>query len=280
MVAVWAFVGLLWLISGNETGRFWFGVASAVALAFFLWPYVQGPYLLYTRHTYPLRRGYIELASNPDQPSTKFADLGKLGFVFAAKLGADPAFQLVDLQVDIFIHSEGKDSAQLGQIATGLGTNYLMVFKTRFDDGFAFETSNGHTPPLFPPNPDYKVFRFPDLRSASDQYRLHLKIKEHFFGSRNPVLADREGEVAEFIKAAEVMHQRHATSRRYRLSASGEHYVYTLRAAIRHSWLSAWPVKPWRVLALHRRSTKMAKELGFFINPKPGRLEELGRRRT
>jgi hypothetical protein len=163
---------------------------------------------------------------------------------------------------------------QVAEVVSGLGKHHLIVFKSRFENGFAFETSNGYIPSPFKPDPNYQVFRFPGVSPTGGLYRLHRKRKERFLPTHRPILADSEGEIAAFIERAEIAHQRHAHSGHYKLSPSGEHYVYTLGGAIRHAWLEAWPIKRFRTTRIYARAQKMARELGFRINPKGGRLEE------
>jgi len=180
----------------------------------------------------------------------------------------------VGARLELFVHEDNKDSAQLATIESGLGTIHLLVFKARFDDGFAYETSDGHTAPVFKPDPNYRVFRFPDVRSTRDLYRLHCKLKEQFVSGHRPTMADKDGELAEFSARAGATHQRHAQSGDYKLSPAGDCYIYTWRGAIRHAWLLAWPVKSFRSMRLHRKGMKTAEELGLPIHPKFGCLQE------
>jgi hypothetical protein len=276
VVAIWAFVALLLLITRNEVAWLWFKVASAAAVAFFLWPFVQGPYLLYTRHKTPLHVNFrvIPGPTDPSPQAFRVAHLRALGFTSAGQLVHETGRNLM-LHIEIFLHPQNQDSAQVSEIVGGLRTIHTLGFKSRFEDGFAFETNNSHIPPVFLPDPGYQVFRFPSLRSTADIYHLHRKIKERFLSSHRPTLADSEGEFAAFIERAEVAHQRHAQSGHYKLAPCGEHRIYTLKGAIRHAWLLAWPIKQWRALRLDYRAIKMAKDLGFRINPKLGRFEEL-----
>jgi hypothetical protein len=121
---------------------------------------------------------------------------------------------------------------------------------------------------VFLPDPNYQVFRFPSLRSTADIYHLHRKIKERFLSSHRPTLADSKGEFAAFIEHAEVAHQRHAQSGHYKMAHCGEHRVYTLKGAIRHGWLMAWPIKFWRASRINIRGFKLAKELAFVLTTK------------
>jgi len=148
------------------------------------------------------------------------------------------------------------------------------VFKSRFADGLAFETSDSHTPQLFEPDPNFPVFHFPSVRSTRDLYRLHSKIKERYGTSRAPALADKEGELKEFIVRAEIVRDRHACSGVYKLAPAADRYVYTWKGAIRHAWLRAWPIKSLRTMRVYNESMKMAEELGLRIHPKFGCLED------
>ncbi len=276
VVGIWMFVALLAAITGSQVGWRLFEIVSAAGLAFFVWPFLQGPYLLYTRHWLPLRADYriFEGDLRSEFPEHRIAALSSLGFEFAGYLVQEPGTRNVALRLAVFIHSANKDSVQLAKIVSGLTTIPIVAFKSRFDDGFAFETSDSHTPTPFKRDPDYQVFPFPGLRSTTDLYRLHCKIKEQFALSRRPVLADKSGEVAEFMARAEVVRERHAHSGDYKLSPAGDRYLYTWRGAIRHAWLHGWPIKFFRTMRMQSKGMKRAEELGLRINLKFGRLEE------
>ncbi len=274
VVAIWLFVALLYGLTRSETAWHLFEVASAAAVSFFLLPFVQGPYLLYTRQSLPLRAGFRMFSGQlePALPVHRLIDLTNLGFEFAGQLVQDPGKRNAVARLGVFVHSENKDSAQLGHIVSGLKTIPFLVFKSRFEDGFAFETSNSHGARIFDSDPNYPVFRFPNLRSTADLYLLHRTIKEQISASRRPVAALGEAELAEFIARAEVVRQRHASSGDYKLAPSGEYYVYNWSGAIRHAWLMGWPVKSIRAMRAESQAMKTAQRFGFRIDPKRGRI--------
>jgi hypothetical protein len=276
VVGIWMFVVLLAAVTGSEVGRRLFEIVSAASLAFFVWPFVQGPYLLYTRHWLPLRADYriFEGELLAQFPAHRIEGLSRLGFEFAGHLVQYPGTRNVAVRLAMFIHPANKDSAGLAEVVSGLRTIAFLAFKSRFDDGFAFETSNSQTATVFERDPNFQVFQFPGLRSTTDLYRLHCKIKEQFALSHRATLADKNGEVAEFMARAEVVRQRHAHSGDYKLSAAGDRYLYTWRGAIRHAWLHGWPIKFFRTMRVQSKGMKKAQELGLRINPKFGRLEE------
>jgi len=282
VVTIWAFVAFLLLITHSETAWFWFKIASAAAVVFFLWPFIQGPYLLYTRHMFPLHQEFrvVPGRADPSPQGFRISHLENLGFTFAGQLVQDPGKRNVALHLEIYIHPQNQDSVQVAEIVSGLAKHHRIIFKSRFENGSAFETSNGYIPSPFEPDPNYQVFRFPEVHSTGGLYRLHRKRKERFLSSRRPILADSEGELAAFVECAEIAHQRHAQSGHYKLSPSGEHYVYTWEGAIRHAWLLAWPIKSFRTIRISSRAHKLARELGFRINPKLGQLEEIASARV
>lgn len=153
----------------------------------------------------------------------------------------------------------------------------MLVFKARFKDGFAFETSNSRTAPIFRPDPQFPFFRFPQIRFHADLYRIHQKIKERFTTNRCPVVANKSEELNDFLIRAEKLHERNA-ARDYKLNAAGDRYIFTLRGAIRRAWLQTWPVKPIRALRVQSKAMKTALELGLPIHPKFGRLQDSLRR--
>jgi hypothetical protein len=274
--AIWILVTILAAITGHQVSWHLFEIASGASIAFFLWPFVQGPYLLYTRRSLPLRADYRIFTGEigPEYPKHRIDALFGLGFRYAGQLVQAPRGRNVAVHVAMFIHPANQDSVQLGRIVSGLRTTHALVFKARFDDGFAFESSNSHTAQIFRPDPCFPVFRFPALRSTTDLYRLHRKIKEQFALSHSPTLAEADEELSEFIARAEIVRQRHAQGGDYKLAPAGDKYVYTWRGAIRHAWLQTWPIKPFRAMRVHSRGMKRAKELGLPIHPKFGRLQD------
>ena len=277
---LWAVITIVYVISRSEASWRIFEIVSAAAFVFFGLPFVEGPYRLYRQGLLPLRADYriFEGPLTPDIPEYRVWELSYLGFKSTGRLVQEPGKRNVAARIELFVHPANKDSAQVGHIVSGLRNTPVLVFKARFEDGFAFETSNTRSAPVFKPDPNFPVYRFPAVSSAKSLYRLHCKIKEQFALTHGRPIADPDEELNEFIRRAEIVHQRHARSGHYRLSSSGDGYVYTLRGAIRHSWLSAWPVKPLRASRVYSKSMKMADELGLRIHPKFGCLEEsLGR---
>jgi len=198
------------------------------------------------------------------------------GFEYAGQL-LDPAEQRnVALRVNFYVHLQNQDSAYVAEIISGRQTISLVSFKSRFEDGFSFETNNVSSASLFKDNPDHRSFRFPQVRSIDSLYRLHRRIKQDaVVDHHRPVIADKQGELAEFISRAEVLHQRMAQCGDYELSQDGGCYRHTWKGAIRQSWLLAWPVKQMRALRIQNNSLTVARELRLPINVKLGRIYEL-----
>jgi hypothetical protein len=135
VVGIWMFVALLAAITGSEVGWRLFEIVSAASVAFFMWPFVQGPYLLYTRHWLPLRADYriFDGDLRAQFPEHRIAALSGLGFEFAGYLVQEPGARNVALRLAVFIHPANKDSAQLAKIVSGLRTIPIVAFKSRCD---------------------------------------------------------------------------------------------------------------------------------------------------
>jgi hypothetical protein len=280
VVGIWVFVAVVCAISkGPFSGRV-FEIVSAACLAFFLYPFIEGPFRLHARGMLPLRAEFHVVEGPPDSsiPSYRTAHLLGMGFQFAGELVKPVDRRNIAVRVTVFRHEENKDTAQVAQIIGGLRILPMMCFRTDFQDGFAFESSDAPGERLFPSDPECPVFRFPSVRSTQSLYRLHSKIKERYLDAHHPALADKERELARFIARAEVAHQRLAKFGDYHLAPLGEHYRLTWRGAIRQSWLNAWPVKQFRALRAESRALKMAESMGLRINPKLGRLQDSPRR--
>jgi len=242
---IWAFVAVVCAISKAPFSGRLLEIVSVACLAFFLYPFVEGPFRLHARGMLPLRAEYQVVEGQPDSsiPSYRSGHLLGMGFQFAGELVKPVDRRNIAVRVAVFRHEENKDSAQLALIISGLRTLPVMIFRSDFQDGFAFETSDAPGAHLFPPDPECPVFRFPNVRSTQDLYRLHRKIKERYFDAHHPARASEDRELARFIARSEVVHQRFAKGGDYQLAPLGEYYRLTWRGAIRQSWLRTWPVK-------------------------------------
>jgi|SRR5579872_1252264 len=276
IVAIWTFIALLYSITRAHVASRGLAIASVAAIAFFLYPFIEGPIRLHARGKLALHAGYqIAPQTSPDSLSFRDGQLQSLGFEYAGQIIDPVASRNVGVRLLMYVHEQNQDSAQVAEVISGLRTIPALVFKSRFQDGFAFETNNMSQSRIFPGDPEFPVFRFPALRSTADLYRIHRKIKEQFLTSRHPVMAGKEGELAEFIARAEIAHQRMAQCGDYELAPEGDRYVLTWKGALRQSWLLAWPVKQIRQLRLYSQSLKQAEELGLPINEKLGQVGQV-----
>jgi hypothetical protein len=275
VVGIWLFFAVVCAISKAPFAGRMFELVSAACFTFFLFPFIEGPFRLHARGMLPLRAEYQVVRVRVDGPmlSRRFGELLGMGFQFAGELVKPADGRNVAVRVQIYRHAEHKDTAQVAEVISGLRTLPVVVFRSDFHDGFGFETSNGPGGPLFPANPESPVFRFPNLRSTQDLYRLHRKIKERYLDAHHPLLTDDERELARFIARAEGIHHRFAKNGDYHLAPFGEYYRLTWRGAIRQSWLHAWPVKQFRAMRAHRRARRMAEAMGMPVNEKLGRLQ-------
>lgn len=282
LVLLWIVALLLWSFTRlAATFRFAEAVSSVIFLVL-LWPWIRGPYLLYTRGSLPLCANFVVQHSDAEVfefPHNYISSLDKLGFEFAGLLAQDSAQIRPKLRIAMYVHPVNRDSAQAARMESRRGIIYVLVFKTRFNDGFAFETSNNFTARIFPQNQEFPVFRFPMMRSELDLYRIHQALKERFSATRSPIVGGGVEELNEFVAQAEAAHRRNA-SLDYKLSEAGDRYVFTLRGAIRCAWLLTWPVKPTRQMRAERKAMAIAEELGLPIHPKFGCLEDSFRERV
>lgn len=280
VVALWVFVGVVSAVSRGPFSARIFEILSGACLAFFLFPFVEGPFRLHARSTLPLRAEYEVVRVQVDRSmSRRFGELLGMGFQLAGELVKPADRRNVAVRIQIHRHEDNKDTAQVAEVISGLRTLPVMIFRSDFHDGFGFETSNAPGGPLFPPNPESPAFRFPNVRSTQDLYRLHRKIKERYLDAHHPLLTDDERELARFIARAEVIHRRFAKNGDYQLAPFGEYYRLTWRGAIRQSWLHTWPVKQFRATRTRSRATKLAKGMGMPINEKLGCLQDSLRQR-
>ncbi len=284
LILLWIFALLAWGFTTLVFALRFFEAISSIVLVVVLWPWVRGPYLLYKRGRLPRHARYAVQPTPPEAFNFFSSDLkalAGLGFEFAGVLTKEstpirPSLPLASrpqVQLAMYIHPTNKDSAQVARVGSLSREIHTLVFKTRFDDGFAFETSSSFTAPVFPPDPEFPVFRFAPLRYRPDLYRIHQKLKERFSTTRRAVIGDRSTELAEFVARAEKVHQRIAATD-YKLSEAGDRYVFTARGAIRRAWLRTWPVDLIRQMRTQRKAMKTAEEFGLRINPKLGRLED------
>jgi len=168
--------------------------------------------------------------------------------------------------IALLVNSEKCDSAHVAHI----GGKDFFVFKTRFADGFAFETANTAGGRMLPANPTNPTFRFPAVRIPSDLYRVHERIRKGFEAEHEPVVSNSDDEIAEFISRAEVV-RAYMMSRDYRLT-SDNIYVFTAWGAMWHAVLLTWPIKPRREWMFGRKAFRKLKELGFRFDPASRRV--------
>jgi hypothetical protein len=273
LVVLWSASGLHLLRQRSAGNLFLFEIVSLTTLVVWVGPVIWGSYRLYTRVSHPTRAGWqlagSEVARELDAswPSQLF-DLGfeLAGYLSKHRQGTPRAA--------LFVHRGSLDSAHVARISGGPEPQNLLVFKARFDDGFAFETANTRNPSIYPSDQRHPVFKFPQIRFAADLYRIHSQIKRQYAVAQRPVIADAQGELAEFISRSEIARQRMMGTRDHKLKPFGDEYAFTLRGAIRHTFLLTWPVRPIRELKLRYRALKKIRELGFGFDAKSGRLSE------
>jgi hypothetical protein len=246
-------------------------------IALFLWPLLQGTYLLYARYSEPIHADYkaTDATFFERLPGFQVSALKRLGFTFAGCLERDRENPRVAVDIALFIQTENKDLAQIAHIRSSVGTRELLVFSTKFDDGLVLETSDLRGRPLFRPKPKYPVYRFPQMRNAADLYLLHQKIKQEFSGSRKPGVLEASERINAFQADAEEIHRLNREQGDYKMNRSGERYVFTVRGAFRHRFLRTWPVNFIRDILAERDAIKKCRVLGFEINPKIGGIEPL-----
>lgn len=261
---LWLFSLVLLLREHSPGSVFLFELASAVTVVLSVVPLLWSVYRLYTRVCPPARAAWYRSSTDISKElrSDWMRQIPDLGFNLAGYLtkDSDNAPYLA-----LFVNSENCDSAHISRVA---GKD-LLVFKTRFADGFAFETSNTATARLLPAIPYNPVFRFPSVILPLDLYRVHRKTKVELGVERTPVIADGDGEIAEFISRAEVVRS-HMMSRDYRLHASS--YRFTVVGAIRHALLLTWPLKSIRDSMFRRKMLDKLTRLGFQIDKSTGRI--------
>jgi hypothetical protein len=181
-------------------------ITVTVIVGLLLLQYAINCHLLYSRVSHPLHVLWTECGPEARKhfPEFHFSDLERLGFRLAGYLVKSDGKRL--RYCAIFIHSQNKDSAEV------CPSDFLRlpVFKTRFEDGFAFEVGgSGNTPHQISGGADFPAFNFPQVDSGAELSHLHLLLKRDFSISRLPVIADGTGELREFTRKAEEVHSYH-----------------------------------------------------------------------
>jgi hypothetical protein len=258
-------ISLLFLLVQKSPGTlFLFELASATTAVLWAVPFLWGAYRLYTRVTHPAPAGWSQANADLSQQlrSDWMQQIRELGFTLAGYLTkGSPDGPCVAL----FIDSKSYDSAHVSRVAG----KELLVFKTRFADGFAFETARNSSAPLLPAIPNHPVFRFSQIGTSVDLYKIHQRLKHQLGSGREPVISDAEGEIDEFVSRAEVV-RRYMMSRDYRRSADG--YRFTVLGAIRQAVLLTWPSKPIREAMFSRKMQKELTRLGLQLDKEKGRI--------
>jgi hypothetical protein len=202
---------------------------------------------------------WTECRIDPQRHFSEFdvSNLKQLGFTLAGYLLRSEDARLRYLAM--FIHPQNKDSAEVFA-SDGQSSPALPVFKSRFEDGFAFEVGSSRIAPHeISGGPDFPAFNFPHVQSTAELYRMHLLLKIRFSKSRVPVVADGSGELREFARKAEEVHNYSMSSPGYKLNSTGTRYVYTLVGAMRAALWHQWPIAPirrWSALLSARRHAR------------------------
>lgn len=270
--SVRAFSLVLWIVSlifalfRKSPGAFFlFELASGVTIVLWSVPFFWGAYRLYSLIRSPIRAGWRR--TNEDLSKELRSDwmqqVSDLGFNLAGYLTKDRDGPPV---LALYINPSHRDSAHVARVAG----KELLVFKTRFKDGFAFETSSAPSLRLLPTDPKHPNFRFPQLRLPSDLYRVHEELKIRMGSGREAVISNGEGEIAEFISRAEVG-RAYMMRRDYRQSRS-DIYRFSIQGALRCAASLTWPAKLIREAIFRRKALDELSRLGFQIDKRTGRI--------
>ena len=238
---------------------------------FFLWPFLQGTFLLYTRGSTGNNANF-EMSDSSFFAGLDQSDvlvLKQLGFGFAGCVSKERQSG-TKTDVALFVHENCEESAQIAQIRTSLRTRHLVIFATKFADGLVVETTNAWGPQLFKAKLKFRTFRFRQIRHTPDLYLIHQKLKEEFSATRTALKFTPTERIAVFIQDAEEVHRLNLAQGDYKPHPAGDRYVYTLRGALRHTFLRTWPVGAVREMLAESDSSRKARQLGFQIHPKLG----------
>jgi len=265
-LVLWLVSLVLVLVQTSAASVLLFELASGITVILWVVPVLRVAYRLHTRVRHQIPAGWhrADVELSKELRSDWMEQVHDIGFNLAGYLTKD---RDSDPCLALFINSENRDSAHVSRVA---GKD-LLVFKTRFADGFAFETGNTASVPLLPGIPNNPVFRFSQIASPLDLYRVHRLIRGRLGSAREPVISDGEDEIAEFISRAEVVRS-HMMSRDYRRQTLDNVYVFTLFGAVRHATLLTWTVKPIRELIFRRKAQKELARLGFRLDKKTSRM--------
>ena len=220
-------------------------ITLSIIVGLLLVQYVLNSYLIYSRVSHPLNVLWTEWPEDIGRrfPEFHFSDLEQLGFRLSGCLVRSDGARL--LYLAIFAHPQNKDSAEV--FVSGEGSSFLTlpIFKSRFADGFAFEVGSSRVAPhQISGGPNFPAFNFPNARSTAELYRIHGLLKSELSKSRAPAVSEGSGELREFARKAEEVHNYSMSAPDYRISADGMHYAYTLRGAMRAAWQHQWPIAP------------------------------------
>jgi hypothetical protein len=263
-IVLWLASLVLVLLRRSSGAVFLFELASGTAAILWIVPFLLGAVRLYRRIRHPLPAGWYRAQTDlsKDLRADWMQELGDLGFDLAGYLIKDRDSRPC---IALFINSKNRDSAQILRVA---GKD-LLVFESRFIDGFAFETSNAAS--AAHARADHPVFGFPQISVPEDLYRVHKRIKRQKGLDREAVLSEPDGEITEFISRAEVS-RRHILSRDYRLRPLDNVYVFTAFGAFRRAVTLSWPVKTIREVLFRRKMAGELTRIGFQIDKTTGRI--------
>jgi hypothetical protein len=272
LILSWLFAVFFWALTSWPAGLRVVQGLSMFLIPVLVWPWIRGPYRLYSRDWLPLRTNFVvQDQANAFDFARHDEMLLPLGFERAGCVVNESHPGRPDVQAALYLHTGNMDTAYIGQVKTRRRTTHVCAFISRFTDDFVLESSNARIPELFLPDPNHPVFKFPQLRSRRDLYRIHQELKKRFATTRVLTVGDKAEELARFIARTEIVHARIA-KRYFRLSKERDRYVHTVRGAIRLAWLSTWPVNLIRQGRSESKAMNTADELGLPIHLKLGCL--------
>jgi len=203
------------------------------------------------------RPSEVPLRELPGTIATRFAqrvlEIRELGFELIGTYDCGALTNETRSYVAYFCNRRTNDFANVSAIITPKQTASYLEFSTQFKNGLWIETNTNRVLPLTPPNPDVRVFRFPEIQDARTLLHTHHQFVDKYAPGLWAQGEPRGEEIHRLVRVVENYGPRHARIGYMRLAEDGQNYRLTWKGAFLMTWRGLWPVSLCRRI-IHRNA--------------------------
>jgi hypothetical protein len=220
----------------------WFGFAAVVGIYYILGPVLVRSTFKFNAQCRPV---LIPAGQLPPAIAALFRDripqIQNLGFEFVGCYDCGNMAANTRSYIAYFCNRQTQDFANISAVITPKKATGYFEFSTRFSDGSFLETNTNRVLPLSPPNPQVRIFRFPEIADPVSLYRLHRRLIEKYAGGLWPQGEPKGTEIQRLVRVVESYGPRHVQNGYMYLSPRGDQYRLTWKGAFLMTWRALPP---------------------------------------